>query len=285
MNKNSITRSLNTKIILNHTLKDQFIINKQSFNSRLMLGTGKYKTLKEAQESIQISQASIITVAIRRAHYTKNIGKSNLIDGLNWTKLWLLPNTAGCETAEEAIRVASLGREITKHIGQYGNNFVKLEVISDSKYLLPDPIGTLKAAEYLVNKNFSVLPYIYPDPILAKQLEDIGCKTIMPLGSPIGSGQGLQNINNLRIIIENAKVPIIVDAGIGTASEANEAMEIGASAVLLNTAIAKSSNPRLMADAMRLAVESGRECYLARRMKKEILAQPSSPQEGIIKLI
>nr|YP_009392612.1 thiG protein [Bostrychia tenella]ARW61174.1 thiG protein [Bostrychia tenella] len=266
-------------------MKDEFNINSHKFNSRLMIGTGKYKTLKEAQDSIKLSEASIVTVAIRRAQNTKNRGKSNLIDGLNWKKLWLLPNTAGCETIEEVIHIASLGREITKLIGQPDNNFVKLEVISDSKYLFPDPIGTLKAAEYLVNKNFSVLPYIYPDPILAKQLEDIGCKTIMPLGSPIGSGQGLQNIRSLKIIIENAKVPVIIDAGIGTTSEANQAMELGASAVLLNTAIAKSNNPKLMADAMKLSVISGRKCYLAKRMKIENLAKASSPQSGLIKLI
>lgn len=265
--------------------QDKFIVDNQSFSSRLMLGTGKYKTLKEAQESIKISEASIVTVAIRRAQYKKNTGKSNLIDGLNWKKLWLLPNTAGCETVEEAIRIASLGKEISKRLGQTNNNFVKLEVISDSQYLFPDPVGTLKAAEYLVSKNFSVLPYIYPDPILAKQLEDIGCKTIMPLGSPIGSGQGLQNITNLKIIIENARVPVIIDAGIGTTSEANQAMELGASAVLLNTAIARSKKPRLMANAMRLSIISGRQCYLAKRMEKENIAKASSPQSGLIKLI
>nr|YP_009398386.1 thiG protein [Lophocladia kuetzingii]ARW67572.1 thiG protein [Lophocladia kuetzingii] len=268
-----------------HTQEDKFIIAKYTFNSRLMLGTGKYKTLKEAKESINISQASIITVAVRRAKYAKNIGKSNLIDGINWKKIWLLPNTAGCETAEEAIKIASLGKEINKQIGQINNNFVKLEVIADSKYLMPDPIGTLKAAEYLTNNNFSVLPYIYPDPILAKQLEDIGCVAIMPLGSPIGSGQGLQNLENLKIIIENATVPIIIDAGIGTASEASQSMEIGASGVLLNSAVAKSSNPQLMADAMRLGVISGRKCFVAGRIKKQKLANPSSPQKGLLKLI
>nr|QCI05603.1 thiamine biosynthesis protein G [Cryptopleura ramosa] len=263
---------------------DEFIINNKKFHSRLMLGTGKYKNLQEAKDSIEISKTSIITVAIRRAQYAKTIGKSNLIDGLNWNKLWLLPNTAGCETSEEAIRIASLSREINKQIGQINNNFIKLEVISDSQYLLPDPVGTLKAAEYLVNHNFSVLPYINADPVLAKQLEEIGCVTIMPLGSPIGSGQGLLNSTNLKIIIENSKIPIIIDAGIGTASEANQAMELGASAVLLNTAIAKSNNPRLMAKAMRLSVIAGRSCYLAGRMKKQIKAQPSSPKDGILKI-
>nr|WGH13748.1 thiG protein [Lophurella pseudocorticata] len=263
--------------------KDNLIIANKKFESRLMLGTGKYKNIKEAIESIETSKTSIVTVAIRRTEYTKKMGKSNLIDSLNWKKLWLLPNTAGCETAEEAIRIASLGREISKKIGQIDNTFIKLEVISDSQYLLPDPIGTLKAAEYLVNKKFSVLPYIYPDPVLAKQLEDIGCKTIMPLGSPIGSGQGLKNLHNIQIIIDNAKVPIIIDAGIGTSSEANQAMEIGASAVLLNTAVAKSKNPKLMANAMRLGVISGRKCYLAGKMERQITAQASSPSDGVLK--
>nr|YP_009399642.1 thiG protein [Digenea simplex]ARW69461.1 thiG protein [Digenea simplex] len=264
---------------------DSLIIGKKQFDSRLLLGTGKYKNLKIAQESIEISQASIVTVAIRRAQYAKNIGKSNLIDGLNWKKLWLLPNTAGCETADEAIRIAFLGQEISKKIGQINNKFIKLEVISDSKHLLPDPIGTLKAAEYLVKQDFDVLPYIYPDPVLAKQLEEIGCKTVMPLGSPIGSGQGLKNLHNIQIIIDNAKVPVIVDAGIGKASDASHAMEIGASAVLLNTAVANSSKPRNMAEAMRLGVISGRKCYLSGIMEKEKLANASSPKEGLLKLI
>ena len=264
-------------------LDDDLIIGNKSFKSRLMLGTGKYNTLKDAQESIKISQTNIVTVAIRRAKYSKNMGKSNLIDGINWKNLLLLPNTAGCETAEEAIKIASISQEIMKKIGQFDNKFIKLEVISDSKHLLPDPIGTLKAAEYLVQKNFTVLPYINSDPILAKQLEDIGCATIMPLGSPIGSGQGLKNLYNLQIIIDNAKIPVIIDAGIGTASEANQAMELGASAVLLNTAVAKSKNPKLMASAMKLSIIAGRSCYLAGRMKQNTVAKKSSPDKGIIK--
>lgn len=262
---------------------NKFIIHNKEFSSRLMLGTGKYKTLKEAQDSIKISNTSIVTVAIRRAQYAKNKGNSNLIDGLDWKNLWLLPNTAGCETAEEAIRIACIGREIAKKIGQTDNNFIKLEVISDSQYLLPDPIGTLKAAEYLVNRNFSVLPYINSDPILAKQLEDIGCVAVMPLGSPIGSGQGLQNLSTLKIIIENSKIPVIIDAGIGTSSEANQAMELGATAVLLNTAVAQAENPQLMAQAMKLSIEAGRKCYMAGRMKTKLFATASSPQIGIIK--
>nr|YP_009393652.1 thiG protein [Caloglossa beccarii]ARW62214.1 thiG protein [Caloglossa beccarii] len=262
---------------------DPFIINNYIFNSRLMLGTGKYKNLKQAQDSIEISEASIITVAIRRAQYAKDMGKSNLIDSLNWKNLWLLPNTAGCETAEEAIRIATIGQEINKKLGQLNNNFIKLEVISDPKNLLPDPIGTLKAAEYLVNKNFTVLPYINADPILAKQLEEIGCATIMPLGSPIGSGQGLKNLHNIQIIINNSTIPVIIDAGIGTTSEANKAMELGASGILLNTAIAKSNNPQLMSLAMKLSIIAGRNCYLAGRMQSTPYAIPSSPIHGIIK--
>jgi len=273
-----------TTNILDHKksyTNDIFKIANIPFHSRLMLGTGKYKNLKQAQQSIKISETSIVTVAIRRAQYAKSSGQSNLIDGLDWTKLWLLPNTAGCETAEEAIRIATLGREIAKKIGQIENNFIKLEVISDSNYLLPDPIGTLKAAEYLVKKNFIVMPYINSDPILAKQLEEIGCSTLMPLGSPIGSGQGLQNKFNLKIIIENSNIPVIIDAGIGTASDAAEAMELGASAILLNTAIAQAKIPEIMAESMKFSVIAGRRSYLAGRMTKQKYAHASSPIIGI----
>nr|YP_009237869.1 thiazole biosynthesis protein ThiG [Gracilariopsis lemaneiformis]YP_009294731.1 thiamin biosynthesis protein G [Gracilariopsis chorda]AJO68375.1 thiamin biosynthesis protein G [Gracilariopsis lemaneiformis]AML79932.1 thiazole biosynthesis protein ThiG [Gracilariopsis lemaneiformis]AOM66991.1 thiamin biosynthesis protein G [Gracilariopsis chorda]UAD88747.1 Thiamine biosynthesis protein G [Gracilariopsis chorda] len=256
------------------------IINKKSFPSRLMIGTGKYKNLRQAQLSIKNSGASIVTVAVRRAYNIKLKGRTNLIDGLDWKKLWLLPNTAGCETIEEAIRVAILGREMAKRLGQVDNNFIKLEVISDPRYLFPDPYGTLKAAEYLINKNFTVLPYISPDPILAKQLEEIGCATVMPLGSPIGSGQGICSLSNLQIIIDNAKIPVIIDAGIGTASEASQAMEMGASGVLLNTAVAKSFNPPYMAEAMKLGVMSGRIAYLSGRILKQNRAIASSPSEG-----
>nr|YP_010470991.1 thiamin biosynthesis protein G [Synarthrophyton patena]UVF62820.1 thiamin biosynthesis protein G [Synarthrophyton patena] len=259
----------------------EFKIANKIFKSRLMLGTGKYQNLKEAIESIQISEASIITVAIRRAKSIITTSQYSLMNALNWNKLWLLPNTAGCKNAEEAIRIAILGKEINKRIGQIDNNFIKLEVIPDSTYLLPDPIGTLKAAEYLVKKDFTVLAYINADPILAKHLEDIGCAAVMPLASPIGSGQGLQNPFNLSIIINNAKIPVIIDAGIGTASEASYAMELGADAVLLNTAVAKASSPRRMSYAMKLAVESGHFAHLAGRMYKSLKANSSSPKEGI----
>ena len=195
----------------------------------------------------------------------------------------MLPNTAGCKTSEEAIRIALLGRELAKLSGQEDNNFVKLEVIPDVKYLLPDPIETLKAAEILVKKDFTVLPYINADPILAKRLEEIGCSTVMPLGSPIGSGQGLLNSSNISIIIENSKIPVIIDAGIGVPSEACQAMEMGADGVLINSAIALANDPIKMAEAMDLGVNAGRISFLAGRIQKAVYAKPSSPKENISK--
>nr|AHB35139.1 thiamin biosynthesis protein G [Neoporphyra perforata]AIA19719.1 thiamin biosynthesis protein G [Neoporphyra perforata]AIA19928.1 thiamin biosynthesis protein G [Neoporphyra perforata]AIA20137.1 thiamin biosynthesis protein G [Neoporphyra perforata]AIA20346.1 thiamin biosynthesis protein G [Neoporphyra perforata] len=262
---------------------DSLIIGGKIFNSRLMLGTGKYKNLQDAVKSINYSEANIVTVAIRRAQNTKNLGRSNLIDGLDWSNLWILPNTAGCENVEEAVRIAALGREIVKKLGQIDNNFIKLEVIPDPHYLFPDPIGTLKAAEYLVKQGFIVMPYIGADPVLAKQLENIGCATVMPLASPIGSGQGIKNLLNLKIIIENATIPVIIDAGIGTPSEAAKVMEMGASGVLVNTAIARAQNSQQMARAMSLAVKSGRLTYTAGRMAVNETANPSSPVLGISK--
>jgi thiazole synthase len=194
----------------------------------------------------------------------------------------MLPNTAGCKTAEEAVRVARLGREMAKLLGQEDNNFVKLEVIPDSKYLLPDPIGTLEAAEQLVKEGFAVLPYINADPLLAKRLEDAGCATVMPLGSPIGSGQGIRNGANIRIIVENARIPVVVDAGIGTPSEAAQAMEMGADALLINTAIAKAQNPVAMGQAMGMATTAGRLAFLAGRIPIQAEASPSSPLTGRI---
>jgi thiazole synthase len=194
----------------------------------------------------------------------------------------MLPNTAGCQTAEEAIRVARLGREMAKLLGQEDNNFIKLEVIPDPKYLLPDPIGTLQAAEQLVKEGFAVLPYINADPLLAKRLEEAGCATVMPLGSPIGSGQGLKNEANIAIIIESAQIPVVVDAGIGTPSEAARAMEMGADALLINSAIAMAANPAMMAQAMAMAAKAGRLAYLAGRMPIKSYASPSSPLTGTI---
>jgi thiazole synthase len=261
-------------------VKSKYRLFKPFSSSRLMLGTGKYKTLLDTQQSIQASHCQIVTVAIRRLDFNEVGNNPNLLSSLDWTKIWLLPNTAGAKTAEEAIRLACLGRELNKRIGQEDNWFVKLEVISDPKYLLPDPIGTIKAAEFLIKKGFKVLPYISPDPMLAKHLEDIGCATVMPLGSPIGSGQGIKNSSNIQIIIENSKIPVVIDAGIGTASDAALAMELGADAVLVNTAVAQSQNPKTMATAIRLGVEAGRLSYLAGRILPTKFATSSSPAKG-----
>ena len=197
----------------------------------------------------------------------------------------MLPNTAGCQTAEDAVRVARLGREMAKLLGQEDNNFVKLEVIPDPKYLLPDPIGTLQASEQLIKEGFVVLPYINADPLLAKRLEEVGCATVMPLGSPIGSGQGIQNAANISIIIDNSTVPVVVDAGIGTPSEATQAMEMGADALLINSAIALAKSPPIMAKAMGMATEVGRLAYLAGRIPKKEYAAASSPMTGRINSI
>ncbi|MEA5505510.1 glycine oxidase ThiO [Halotia wernerae UHCC 0503] len=263
------------------TLDSPLIIAGKTFQSRLMTGTGKYRTIEEMQQSIVASGCEIVTVAVRRVQ-TKAAGHEGLAEALDWTKIWMLPNTAGCQTAEEAIRVARLGREMAKLLGQEDNNFVKLEVIPDPKYLLPDPIGTLQAAEQLVKEGFAVLPYINADPILAKRLEDVGCATVMPLASPIGSGQGLKTTANIQIIIENAGIPVVVDAGIGSPSEAAQAMELGADALLINSAIALAQNPAAMAHAMNLAAIAGRLAYLAGRMPMKDYASASSPLSGTI---
>ncbi len=266
---------------LDRTADDQLTIAGRTFKSRLMTGTGKYRNFDEMRQSIAASECEIVTVAVRRVQ-TNAPGHEGLADALDWTKIWMLPNTAGCQTADEAVRVARLGREMAKLLGQEDNNFVKLEVIPDSKYLLPDPIGTLEAAEKLVKEGFAVLPYINADPILAKRLEDVGCVTVMPLGSPIGSGQGLNNAANIRIIIENATVPVVVDAGIGVPSEAAQAMELGADALLINTAIAQAQNPAGMARAMHLAAIAGRLAYQAGRIPIKTYASPSSPTTGTV---
>ena len=256
---------------------DKLKIGNKFFDSRLMLGTGKYKTVDDTISSINESACEIVTVAIRRLPTNLDNDNTSFLKKMNWNKLWLLPNTAGCQTAEEAIRMAFLGHELACQLGQKDNFFVKLEVISDPKYLLPDPVGTLKAAEFLVNKGFTVLPYINADPMLALHLEDIGCATVMPLGSPIGSGQGIKNLTNIQIIIENSKIPVIIDAGIGKPSEASLAMEMGADGVLLNTAVAQSKNPKQMAKAMQLSVTAGRLAYLSGLMDEKDYANPSSP--------
>ncbi len=260
---------------------DLLMIAGRSFHSRLMTGTGKYRTFEEMQASIHASECDIVTVAVRRVQ-NQAPGHEGLADAIDWTRVWMLPNTAGCQTAEDAVRVARLGREMAKILGQEDNNFVKLEVIPDTKYLLPDPIGTLEAAEQLVKEGFAVLPYINADPLLAKRLEEVGCATVMPLASPIGSGQGLRNTANIQIIIENASVPVVVDAGIGTPSEAAQAMELGADALLINTAIAQAKNPALMAQAMGMATKSGRLAYQSGRIPVKAYASASSPLSGLI---
>lgn len=264
------------------TLDDApLVIAGRRFQSRLMTGTGKYDDFEVMRRSVEASQCEIVTVAVRRVQ-TNAPGHEGLAEALDWSKIWMLPNTAGCKTAEEAIRVARLGREMAKLLGQEDNNFVKLEVIPDTKYLLPDPIGTLEAAEQLVKEGFAVLPYINADPLLAKRLEEAGCATVMPLGSPIGSGQGIRNAANIEIIIETAQVPVVVDAGIGTPSEAAAAMEMGADALLINTAIAKATNPIAMGKAMGMAAEAGRLAYLAGRIPVQTRASASSPLTGRI---
>lgn len=263
------------------TVDTPLVIAGRTFHSRLMTGTGKYPSIATMQASVAASHCEIVTVAVRRVQ-TKAPGHEGLAEALDWSKIWMLPNTAGCQTAEEAVRVAHLGREMAKLLGQEDNNFVKLEVIPDAKYLLPDPIGTLEAATQLVKAGFAVLPYINADPLLAKRLEEVGCATVMPLGSPIGSGQGLRNLANIQIIIEDANVPVVVDAGIGSPSEAAQAMELGADALLINSAIALAQNPVMMAQAMGLAAEAGRLAYLAGRIPVKDYARASSPLTGLV---
>jgi thiazole synthase len=273
-----------TALLDDRTIEDEdrpLIIAGRTFKSRLMTGTGKYPSMQTMQESVAASGCEIITVAVRRVQ-TKAPGHEGLAEAIDWSKIWMLPNTAGCKTAEEAVRVARLGREMAKLLGQEDNNFIKLEVIPDTKYLLPDPIGTLEAAEQLVKEGFAVLPYINADPLLAKRLEEVGCVTVMPLGSPIGSGQGINNAANIAIIIEEANVPVVVDAGIGTPSEAALAMEMGADALLVNSAIALAQNPVAMGRAMGLAAVAGRLAYLSGRIPVKQYATASSPLTGTI---
>jgi thiazole synthase len=256
-------------------MADELVIGGKRFTSRLMLGTGKYRSMEEQNAAIEASGCEIITVAIRRLNLD-NPNEKTLLDYIDWTRYQILPNTAGARTAEEAIFTARLARELT------GSNWIKVEVQPDPTSLLPDPIDTLRACETLVREGFVVLPYIGADPILAKRLEEIGCATVMPLGSPIGSGQGILTLDEIKLIIAQARVPVVVDAGLGVPSDAALAMEIGADAVLINTAIAQSGNPAMMARAMKLAVEAGRLAYLAGRMPKREFAVPSSPMEGVV---
>ncbi|BAY83574.1 glycine oxidase ThiO [Calothrix parasitica NIES-267] len=281
LSNNSIIDSPIEDLIQDTKLDNKLNIAGKEFTSRLMTGTGKYRNITEMQQSVEKSGCQIVTVAVRRVQ-TNAPGHEGLAEALDWNKIWMLPNTAGCKTAEEAIRVARLGREMAKILGQEENNFVKLEVIPDAKYLLPDPIGTLQAAEQLVKEGFAVLPYINADPMLAKRLEEAGCATVMPLAAPIGSGQGLQTTANIKIIIENANIPVVVDAGIGAPSEAAQAMEMGADALLINSAIALAKNPPAMARAMSMAAVAGRLAYLAGRMPMKDYASASSPLTGTV---
>jgi thiazole synthase len=258
---------------------DKFLIAGKHYLSRLLVGTGKYKDFKETQTAISESGAEIVTVAIRRTNIGQDVKEESLLDFIPKEKYTYLPNTAGCYTKDDAIRTLRLARELLD-----GHNLVKLEVLGDPNTLYPNVVETVEAAKVLIKEGFDVMVYTSDDPIIAKQLEDIGCCAIMPLASLIGSGMGILNPHNLEIIIDNAKVPIIVDAGVGTASDAVIAMELGCDGVLMNTAIAAADNPILMAAAMKKAIESGREAFLAGRMKKKFYqADPSSPTSGLIK--
>ncbi len=257
---------------------DPLIIAGKAYASRLLIGTGKYKDFDETRRAVEASGAQIVTVAIRRTNIGQNAGEPSLLDALPPSKYTYLPNTAGCYTADDAVRTLRLARELLD-----GHELVKLEVLGDPKSLFPNMMETLKAAETLVKDGFKVMVYCSDDPILAKRLEQIGCVAVMPLASLIGSGMGILNPWNLQLILENAKVPVIVDAGVGTASDAAIAMELGCDGVLMNTAVAAAKNPVLMAQAMKKAVEAGREAYLAGRMPKKLYAAaPSSPATGII---
>ncbi len=257
-------------------MDDPFVIAGQELRSRLILGTGKYRTMEEMVAAMEAAQVEMITVALRRIDFD-NPNQKTILDYFDWKRYRILPNTAGCQTADEAIRVARMARAMEL------SNWIKLEVIPDAKYLLPDPIGTLDAARALVREGFVVLPYINDDPVLAKHLEDAGCATVMPLASPIGSGQGMVNFDQIRIIIEQAHVPVIVDAGIGAPSDAALAMEIGADGCLVNTAVALAENPPLMAEAIAEGVRAGRKAYRAGRIPKKAYASASSPLEGVLR--
>lgn len=250
------------------------VIAGKEFRSRLIIGTGKYRTMEEQTAAIEASGAEMITVAIRRLDLS-DPQKKTLLDYIDWSKYVILPNTAGCRDPEEALFTARLAREVCN------TNWIKLEVQPDPASLLPDPIGTLEAAEHLIREGFVVLPYIHADPILAMRLEDIGCATVMPLGSPIGSGQGILTREEIQLIIERAKVPVVVDAGIGVPSDASLAMELGADACLINTAIAQAKDPALMAEAFKQGVEAGRKAYVAGRIPRRATATASSPEKGV----
>ena len=255
-------------------MDDPLVIAGKAFSSRLMVGTGRHRSPEEMVASIEASGAQIITVAIRRLDLS-NPGQKSILDYFDWDKYTVLPNTAGCRTADEAVFTARLAREVT------GSDWLKLEVIPEGSHLLPDPIGTFEAAKRLIAEGFVVLPYIHADPVLARMLEELGCATVMPLGSAIGSGQGIQTMEEIGIIVENAGVPVVVDAGLAVPSHAAQALEAGADAVLVNTGIAQAGDPAKMGEAFRLGVEAGRKAYLAGRIKNKAGATASSPTGGI----
>ncbi|MBV8053684.1 MAG: thiazole synthase [Deltaproteobacteria bacterium] len=258
-------------------VKDQpFVLAGRTFNSRLIIGTGKYRDFAETKEALEESGAEIVTVAVRRVNIT-DTSKENLLDYIDPRRYQILPNTAGCYTAEEAVRTCHLAREAG--VG----DMVKLEVIGDQATLFPDVPATIEAAKILVKEGFKVLPYITDDPVACLKLAEIGCAAVMPLAAPIGSGMGIRNPYNLKIILEQARVPVIVDAGVGTASDASEAMELGCDGLLINSAIAGAKDPLAMARAMRLAVEAGRVGYLAGRIETKLYATASSPLTGLIR--
>lgn len=259
----------------NPLINDTFSVGSRTFSSRLLVGTGKYKDLTETGDAIKASGSEIVTVAIRRTNIGQNKGEPNLLDVISPKDYTILPNTAGCFDADSAIRTCQLARELLD-----GHNLVKLEVLGDEKTLYPNVTETLKAARVLIDDGFEVMVYTSDDPIIAKELENMGCVAVMPLGSLIGSGLGLLNRHTLSLIIENANVPILVDAGVGTASDAAIAMELGCDGVLMNSAIAHAQNPVLMAHAMKNAIHAGRQAFLAGRMPARKMAVASSPQTG-----
>ena len=252
---------------------DPLVIAGKKFSSRLMTGTGKHRSAQQLLDSVVASGTEIITVAIGRLNLD-DPNEETLLDVLDWSKYQILPNTAGARTADQAVGIARLAREVT------GSDWVKLEVIPEPAHLLPDPVGSYEAAKMLLSEGFTVLPYIHADPVLAMKLEDLGCATVMPLGSPIGSGRGVHTAEEISIIIEQSSVPVVVDAGLGVPSDASQVLEMGADAVLVNTAIAQAENPALMGEAFKLGVEAGRKAYLAGRIPVSD-ASPSSPQEAL----
>jgi thiazole synthase len=254
-------------------MDDSLVIAGKKFQSRLILGTGRYRSTYDMLAALETSKTEIVTVAIRRLPLDRP-GEKTILDYIDWNHFTILPNTAGSKTVEEAVFTARLGREVT------GSTWVKLEVIPDTTHLFPDPTGTFNAARTLLEDGFVVLPYIHADPVLAQQLENLGCATVMPLGSAIGSGQGIHTAEEIRMIVGRAQIPVVVDAGLGVPSDAAEAMELGAGAVLVNTAIAQASDPQMMAEAFRLGVEAGRKAFISGRMPQKDYAQPSSPVEG-----